>query len=575
VKPEFHQLDRSRRGIERRAEHLAQDERMTEKWRQWEAASKADWGTAVERESVIRALAEEERLTSHRLRGAMRQLNLSRSVVYKLLHRFRQRPKTSSLLPWKRGRGANTRFLDLSREDLLTACIKDFYLVRQQPPLAALFQEVRRRFAEHQLPAPNYRTVVRRVAALDRRHVMAKRQGSKRAREKFGPVGVSTLHPDFPLDVVQIDHTLADVMVVDRERREWIGRPWLTLAIDVASRAVVGFSVSLENPSALSISLALTHAVLPKTSWLADRELQNLDWPMAGLPRLIHVDNAKEFHSQALLRGCQEYSIAIEHRPRRQPHLGGHVERLVGTMMGAVHLLPGTTFSNASDKGSYDSEGRAVLTLPELERWLALQIAGVYHLTVHSALGKTPLEAWREGMAKRKQPLRYPPSAEEFFLDFLPAVPRIVQRDGVHFHQIRYWDNVLSAWAGRLKKPLWVKYDPRNLSRVYVRDLEGQHWPIPYADLRQPPIALWELMEARKRLRQHRRADPTERDLFANILEQRRLVKAAAKSSHQRRRKERIPQAVTIPPGGHELAKRSEQPSQELKPYPVEIWERE
>jgi hypothetical protein len=30
-----------------------------EKWRQWEAASKADWGTAVERESVIRALAEE------------------------------------------------------------------------------------------------------------------------------------------------------------------------------------------------------------------------------------------------------------------------------------------------------------------------------------------------------------------------------------------------------------------------------------------------------------------------------------------------------------------------------------
>jgi len=310
---------------------------------------------------------------------------------------------------------------------------------------------------------------------------MTKRQGSKVARDKLGPVGVSTLRPDFPLDVVQIDHTLVDVMVVDREHRQSIGRPWLTLAIDVASRAVVGFSVSLENPSAVSVSLVLSHAVLPKTSWLADRELQNLDWPMAGLPRLIHVDNAKEFHSQALVRGCQEYSIALEHRPRRQPHLGGHVERLVGTMMGAVHLLPGTTFSNASEKGAYDSEGRAVLTLPELERWLALQIAGVYHLTVHSALGKTPLEAWREGVAKRKQPLRYPPSAEEFFLDFLPAVPRIVQRDGIHFHQIHYWDNVLSPWAGRLKKPLWVKYDPRNLSRVYVRDPEGKHWPIPYA----------------------------------------------------------------------------------------------
>jgi putative transposase len=67
---------------------------------------------------------------------------------------------------------------------------------------------------------------------------MAKRQGSKRAPEKFGTVGVSTLRPDFPLDVVQIDHTLVDVIVVDSEHRQSIGRPWLTLAVDVASRAV-------------------------------------------------------------------------------------------------------------------------------------------------------------------------------------------------------------------------------------------------------------------------------------------------------------------------------------------------
>ena len=173
-----------------------------QKWRQWETASKVDWGTAVERESVIHALAEEDRLTSERLREAMVQLNLCRSVVYKLLHRFRQRPKTSSLLPWKRGRGSNTRFLDPVREDLLTACIKDFYLVQEQPPLAALFQEVRRCFAEHQLATPNYRTMVRRVEGLDPRYAMAKRQGSKAARDKFGPVGVSTLRPDFPLDVV-------------------------------------------------------------------------------------------------------------------------------------------------------------------------------------------------------------------------------------------------------------------------------------------------------------------------------------------------------------------------------------
>ena len=33
-------------------------------------------------------------------------------------------------------------------------------------------------------------------------------------------------------------------------------------------------------------------------------------------------------------------------RPPGTPHFGGHIERLIGTQMGAVHLLPGTTFSN-------------------------------------------------------------------------------------------------------------------------------------------------------------------------------------------------------------------------------------
>jgi len=240
--------------------------------------------------------------------------------------------------------------------------------------------------------------------------------------------------------------------------------------------------------------------------------------------------------------------------------------------MGAVHILPGSTSSNPQEKGSYDSEGRAALTLPELERWLALEIAGVYHLSLHSALERTPLAVWRDGVARRKQPLRYPPDAEEFFQDFLPAVPRLVRRDGIHFHRIRYWDNVLSPWAGRLKEPLWIKFDPRNLSRIYVQDPNGKHWPVPYADLRQPPIALWELMEARKTLRQSGNAGPTEQALFANILQQRRLVKESMSQSQQRRRKERTPLVVEIQHAGADHGHTPEA-RDNLQPYPVEIWE--
>jgi hypothetical protein len=75
--------------------------------------------------------------------------------------------------------------------------------------------------------------------------------------------------------------------------------------------------------------------------------------------------------------GVRNTAFSLIIVPSAAPHFGGHIERLIGTMMGAVHLLPGTTFSNVDQKGAYDSEKRALLTLPELERWLALQIAGV------------------------------------------------------------------------------------------------------------------------------------------------------------------------------------------------------
>ena len=300
-----------------------------QKWRPWETANEVEWRLALERESVIRPLAEEERLTNGRLQEAMLRLGLSRSVLYKLVQRYRDRPQTSSLLPWKRGRDLNLQVLSPKQEELLQACIQEFYLTRERPTVAALMREVKRRFSERQLPTPVYRTVRRRIEALDLEFVIRKREGAKKAREKLGPVLISTLRSEVPLEIIQIDHTLVDVIVVDRQHRKPIGRPWLTLAVDIATRAVMGFTVSLEPPSSLSVSLVLSHGVLPKINWLADRELQNLEWPMGGLPQLIHVDNAKEFHSQALVRGCQEYGIALEHRRRRQPHLGGNIERLI------------------------------------------------------------------------------------------------------------------------------------------------------------------------------------------------------------------------------------------------------
>ena len=61
--------------------------------------------------------------------------------------------------------------------------------------------------------------------------------------------------------------------------------------------------------------------------------------------------------------GAKNAGIAIEWRPPGQPRFGGHIERLIGTQMGRLHLLPGTTFSNEQELGDYNSKRHAALTL--------------------------------------------------------------------------------------------------------------------------------------------------------------------------------------------------------------------
>jgi putative transposase len=46
--------------------------------------------------------------------------------------------------------------------------------------------------------------------------------------------------------MVQIDHTLVDVMVVDAIHRLSMGRSWITVAFDIATRTVLGGSVAMD-----------------------------------------------------------------------------------------------------------------------------------------------------------------------------------------------------------------------------------------------------------------------------------------------------------------------------------------
>ena len=60
---------------------------------------------------------------------------------------------------------------------------------------------------------------------------------------------------------------------------------------------------------------------------------------------------------------------------------------------------------------------------------------------------------------------------------------RLIRCDGIRLFHLHYWHNVLSPRASRSKAGELIKYDPRNLSRVYWQDQEGNYWPLPNLNL--------------------------------------------------------------------------------------------
>jgi len=212
--------------------------------------------------------------------------------------------------------------------------------------------------------------------------------------------------------------------VVDEINRLPIDRPWVTIVFDVASRAVVGFHATLEAPSAASVAMALNMACLPKSKWLRSLAI-DLDWPMHGIPEVLHLDNASEFHSEALRRGCERYGIWLDYRPHGQAYMGGHIERYLGTLMRRIHGVPGTTMSNVKARGRYQSEKRASLSLRELEAWLTLEIGGRYHYAVHRGLHMTPFAAWARAL--RKQPISSPEYPESDIVNNRIAIDYILE----------------------------------------------------------------------------------------------------------------------------------------------------
>lgn len=510
-------------------------------------ASSGAWDLAVRRAEVIGRLAELDEVGHRCADEAAAELGLSRRQVYVLLRRWRQgEGVVSDMLPGQSSGGRGREHLPEAVESVIREVLRTRYLTKQRRSMSAVHREVVRLCRSRGLPAPSRGALVRRAEKLDPLATTLAREGVDAARPLRSAGGAPPQVSEL-LEQVQIDHTVIDVIVVDERHRLPIGRPYITVAIDVLSRAIVGLVVTLEAPSALSVGLCLAHMVTGKRAWL-ERIGVEVAWPMSGKPAELYLDNAAEFKSEALRRGCEQHGVTLRWRPPGQPHYGGVVERVIGTMMTMVHELPGTTFSNTKERGGYDSERLAVLTVGELERWLALAVAG-YHGTVHSTLGQTPAGRWADAVANGRAPVTVA-NETAFLVDFLPVVRRSLHTTGFVIDHVWYYCDALKPWIARREQlgKFVLRRDPRDLSRIWALDPDGGvYLQVPYRTLSNPPVGLWEHRAAVAALREKGRGEVDEEDLFRMVRQQRAITDEASRTT-RRVRRDAERHATTVPP---------------------------
>jgi putative transposase len=500
--------------------------------------SKNAWTSARWHAGGMKTLDEQKGPLAPRIKRMANLFGVTPRTVRRWLTLYRRNPDPISLLPKRRGPQLGHRRLPIAVERVVGEVI-DAWSMRAEPlPVSWIVEESARRCKAIALKAPSRQCVENRLRDRGLEGLQSRTATPAPALEVRPP------RSNRPLAIVQMDHTLVDIMVVDEIHRQSMGRPWVTVAFDIATRTVLGFVLSLNPPSTVSVGLALAMSALPKDEWLKERDL-DLQWPMYGLPKVLHLDNGTEFHSLALTRGCERYGISLEYRPPGRPHFGGHIERYLGTLMRRIHGLPGTTMSNPTDRGAYNSEAKASFTMAELERWMAMEIAGRYHLRVHRGLHAIPAQAWEKAKRRTAAPKLADPG--RFVIDFLPAELRRVRKDGFQLSRIRYWDPLLST-VFPLGTQILVRFDPRDLSRVYIPSpTEAEYLIVPYADLRRPPITLAELERARTILVAKGERQPTEDQLFATTEAQRRLEEESAHKSRTARRQTARREHLTKP----------------------------
>jgi putative transposase len=364
--------------------------------------------------------------------------------------------------------------------------IEGLALQKPPPTAASIHRQVCDIARQHGWHPPSYRSVALLIQHLNPALVTLAQHGSKVYNDTYDLL--YRREAARPNDIWQADHCLLDIWLWNEQGKP--ARPWLTIIIDDYSRAIAGYFLTFQEPSAVNTALTLRQAIWRKS---------DPHWHMCGIPRQFYTDHGSDFTSRHLEQVCIDLKMELIFSQVGVPRGRGRIERFFQT----VNQLFLCDLVGYAPSGA--PQPKPTLTLAAFASQLHTFLVEHYNQRIHGETGVAPQERWEAGGFLPHMPA----SLEQLDLLLLTvAKPRRVQQDGIRFQGLRYMDLALAAYVG---EDVEIRYDPRDMAEIRVY---YQHTFVCRAvcqDVAGQTISLKDIQQTRNQRRRHMREQLAER----------------------------------------------------------------
>lgn len=317
-----------------------------------------------------------------------------------------------------------------------------------------------------------------------------------------------------PLELAIIDTTPLDCHVLDSRLLLPLGRPYLTVCMDVYSRMILGYFLTFEPPSLYSV-LGTLKRVNRHKSYVQKLYPQiTRPWDGWGRPTEILLDRDWAHQNPSFQHSMANIGTEVHYAPADTPQYKAICERLFHTInQGLIHKLAGAVRYNVyvMRQVGLDPAKDGLVTLEDLNELLHLFI-DVYNYRPHHGIDAIPARKWQEGLVIQRRSF----ISDVAMLDHVlgPVHTATISGNGIRFRNMRWHDEATTSMLlddlvrfekkrsqdprtfGQSRARVVVKYNPADASSISVwnhgGDSKGYWVTMPNADTEfQKGLSFW------------------------------------------------------------------------------------